>query len=1082
MSSKSQSRLALWYLSANSNGRRVFRRVRWFALLSSATLLGDCGPPGAAARADRQATNRVSFGRLSGSPGWSPCDTERRDAPIGAVRCNRFALREPSGNHAIASQWAATDHDQAPSRRDDSWRAEHARATTDLQWSTTAPGALDRAVATLRNLSERYPEEPAILSDLSVALLLDADRTHRLRPALEALDAAARGRQLAPRDPTITTNLAVILEFLRLPDAAYEAWGQALSLEPDAQWREELTVRKARVRRVLDAARGLGSVDSVMAVTHAPDSSLLEQSAATAPQWGRDVGWSMLGRWGSCTQRADIECAARALGVARVIARAETARGGDLSIARIVALVDSVADTPTVEQRGLASALDQFSYGLALYRRGDFSRAHSSFRSAAARLRGSAAGTEHWLQYYVAGALVNRGEYDRARLRLLPLIASRVTGLPVLAGKARLALGVIEGRRGDTDRAIAWYRSAVPDLEQARDAETQGFAAFLLAETFAVQGRRVESHAEAMRSMRLNFGFRSSATLRSQLTQLATLAREERLPFAALAISHESVAIARGLGRASDLALALCDRSRALLVVGLDSLALRDLDSADTWAMRLEGASGLDRVRAYVELGRGEVLRSQSPRRSIESLTHSVNILRKFGTDVFLPVALHQAALSLIAVGDTLRAEQLLVEAVNVLEAQNETFQSSANRASFAENVEQIFDTMIELQLNRSKRIVALEFLERSRRSAYRPSASRRATRISSRPIGSILAVQRALPERAVVLEYAVLRDRLAIWSISRDSVALVTVPISRQALARKVGDFESAGAVHAGTSNSAAGAFLFELLLRPVLDSIPTGFALVIVPDRELFRVSFAGLWDESNRAHVVERYLVQYAPSADVAARSLRVRAHFDETARILAVGNDAGDTTAPEQLPALAHAEREARDVARLYRNSTLLAGPALSRASLQTRLRTAEILHFAGHSVFDQSNPERSFLLIAGRGDSTRFLAREIAVMRPSRLRLVILSACRTLNARSSRVGPVSGLAYSFLQAGASGTITSLWNVDDAATSEFMSSLHRHLLAGRSPADALRQVQLEFVRSPELSLRSPYVWAGFTLTGA
>jgi CHAT domain-containing protein len=134
------------------------------------------------------------------------------------------------------------------------------------------------------------------------------------------------------------------------------------------------------------------------------------------------------------------------------------------------------------------------------------------------------------------------------------------------------------------------------------------------------------------------------------------------------------------------------------------------------------------------------------------------------------------------------------------------------------------------------------------------------------------------------------------------------------------------------------------------------------------------------------------------------------------------------------------------------------------------------------VLDPMRPELSYLALApGDGTNGRLHAWEIGNLRLSNIRVIVLSACGTQNARSSRAGGVAGLAYSFLGAGAPSIVGTLWSVDDLATHSLVVALHRQLAAGVSPARALRDAQLQALQSADPYARSPVVWAAFTSTG-
>lgn len=1046
---------------------RRMRIARVLLQLPVLCLLASCEWRVAEAHYEAEPVPRFSVARLTGGSPWEACRPVPRDSVTPSPACAR------KGSTVAALPLAATD------AREPDARARRL-AIIDLAWSDAAPGALARSLAQLTRLAARRPADAGLLNDLAVAHLTEAAATDALLHALRALDAAEQARALAPQDATIAWNVAVIQEHLQLREAALATWEIAERLETESGWLTELRERKGAWQRLILASRTAIETDSLLASGDAVPQRMLSSTASMMAQWSRDRAWAVLSRWAACLSRGDEPGAQRQRELLRPISNAERQRGGDQSVAAAAQELDAIGNVDSPERKRLVRGYTALGAALEHYRTGGFDDAIALLQKAATELGSSDTSPALWTQYYLAASHASRGDYEMARRRFEDLLA-RSRAFPVLSGKVRLGVGVIEGRRGNMERAIQWFLAAQDDLARARDRESQGFAAFLLAETYALQGRRQDSYAAAWQSIRMNAGFRRSPTLRNQITQLATLARGEGLPRAALSIGDESVAIARGVGLPMDRALAYRDVAKDARTLGLDSLSMRALDSADYWARRVAAGRGGDRVRAYVDLGRGGVLRHRSPKTSLAPLQRAVSVLRGFRDDVFLPVALHESALSLLAVGDSTAAQQLLDEAIDVLEAQYEQFRSSSLRASFAETAEQVFDSRIDLALRRHDGAAAFASLERSRRAAYRPDATTERAGVSRGSATSLATIQSALPKGTTMLEYALLADRVAIWRIDRDTSVLVEVAVRRDSLTALI-----AGMQHAMTSGSvqpppASGA-LHALLLRPALHGVAPGTSLIIVPDRELFQLSFAWLRDDASRRFAIESHALRYAPSAEFVTRTVQRDTPIQTSARVLSLGYDAKSGSGMDSLPALMYAEAEARGVAALYSRADLLTGAQVSRPAVRRSAQRADLVHFAGHAVFDEARPEQSYLLLGSGGDGAHLLAGEIATLRTSKLRLVVLSGCRTLNARASRVGPVSGLAYSFLQAGASGTVTSLWDVDDGAAATFMTAFHTRLAAGVAPAEALQAAQLVFLRSPDSRMQSPRIWAGFTLTGS
>jgi CHAT domain-containing protein len=94
-----------------------------------------------------------------------------------------------------------------------------------------------------------------------------------------------------------------------------------------------------------------------------------------------------------------------------------------------------------------------------------------------------------------------------------------------------------------------------------------------------------------------------------------------------------------------------------------------------------------------------------------------------------------------------------------------------------------------------------------------------------------------------------------------------------------------------------------------------------------------------------------------------------------------------------------------------------------------------------------------------GDDGLLTALEVSGMNLHGTDLVVLSACETA-AGDVRVGEgVYGLRRAFVLAGAKNLVMSLWPVGDRATREQMEAFYRAYGEGKSPAEALRQAQLQ-----------------------
>ena len=131
--------------------------------------------------------------------------------------------------------------------------------------------------------------------------------------------------------------------------------------------------------------------------------------------------------------------------------------------------------------------------------------------------------------------------------------------------------------------------------------------------------------------------------------------------------------------------------------------------------------------------------------------------------------------------------------------------------------------------------------------------------------------------------------------------------------------------------------------------------------------------------------------------------------------------------------------------------------------------------------DEEEPDRAALLLNAGGNTEDGLwqAREI---RHSRLSadLVVLSACETGTGRLQGQEGVMNLARSIFDCRGQERHRESVGGGGSLTATLMSFLYRHLAAGRSVSDALRQAGPDFIKDYGIKAH-PYLWAGFEVIG-
>lgn len=234
------------------------------------------------------------------------------------------------------------------------------------------------------------------------------------------------------------------------------------------------------------------------------------------------------------------------------------------------------------------------------------------------------------------------------------------------------------------------------------------------------------------------------------------------------------------------------------------------------------------------------------------------------------------------------------------------------------------------------------------------------------------------------------------------------------------------------------------EKTRTPVL-LMPHG-ALSLLP----LHAAFCASTESGATGSFVDNFDVHYAPSASVLARA---RGRLSDTrgpARLLAIANPGGD---------LNFAGLECLEIARAFAGGEreVLPGAAATRAAVEGRVGNCTHLHFSCHGFYAWWDPLRSGLVLAD------LQVLELAEIMSSRFnlgvsRLVTLSACETgISEYRRSPDEYVGLSAGLLLAGAPAVISSLWAVEERATTLLMSEFFRRHVAGESPATALCAAQ-------------------------
>lgn len=263
----------------------------------------------------------------------------------------------------------------------------------------------------------------------------------------------------------------------------------------------------------------------------------------------------------------------------------------------------------------------------------------------------------------------------------------------------------------------------------------------------------------------------------------------------------------------------------------------------------------------------------------------------------------------------------------------------------------------------------------------------------------------------------------------------------------------------------------LSTTLLHGVHAAWPQDRILGIVPDLALARVPWAALRLPATPGLVIDHGAIVVF---DRPAESEEHESQGGAIERVLALGSDDPDQARREGLARLHDAESEAREVANAWKGAqvTLRIGDDAAGAFAPGQgIESFDAIHVASHALVYTGDAERTTLVLSG--DASNVVTTERIGELSLRAQCVYLSACEAgdgggLNAAQS------GLAHSFLRAGARSVIAPLNVIDDASARGLAVQFHEHLRNTGSVPHALRLAQLD-VRDRGEATDHPFHWA-------
>lgn len=383
-----------------------------------------------------------------------------------------------------------------------------------------------------------------------------------------------------------------------------------------------------------------------------------------------------------------------------------------------------------------------------------------------------------------------------------------------------------------------------------------------------------------------------------------------------------------------------------------------------------------------------------------------------------------------------------------------------------------------------------------------------------------------------LMLVYDVLENASVLFVVSRERFQLVSLP-SRRALSGSVDGFRQAivGSDARGDISTFAseGSLLYrQLIPTSVRATVARAQSLIVVPSDALYGMPWEALVTQTptnGKLHyLIEDRAISYVPSAStlgvVRGSSIsgpscvaRNSKNSEAPKTLLAFARPAY-TSAPAGTSTpgvMSYAELQ-YDALRAFlgggfadlrgsetevdavrgalgaQDASIFTGEHATRTQVLDLNRTGELkafryVLFATHAVLpDQiKGVTQPALVLAHPELGDGFLTMKDVFALTLNADFVELAACNTGTGPATAGEGISGFTRAFIYAGTPAISVTLWRVEDLAAPLLSAGLFGGMRQGLGPAVALRQAQLEMIKSDDPRLRQPFAWAPYVMFG-
>jgi CHAT domain-containing protein len=428
-----------------------------------------------------------------------------------------------------------------------------------------------------------------------------------------------------------------------------------------------------------------------------------------------------------------------------------------------------------------------------------------------------------------------------------------------------------------------------------------------------------------------------------------------------------------------------------------------------------------------------------------------------------------------VAENETAKADEMFEQALRTVEEARDRTKREDRRISILD-AWPFYDDYIRFLVHQNNAAKALQIAEFSRgrtlAEAFNISQAQKPGRLQ------ISAAQSFSRKRdQAILAYWISEQESYLWVLNGAQFQLFRLP-DKQKIDFEIDAYSREIREHADTQGSAHGQTLYEMLVKPAEKFLPLNEKVIIVPNRNLYKLNFETLVVPGKKPHYwIEDAVLENASSIALLAETKR--RPIAGLKKLLLMGAPVEVT---DEFPTLRFAGDEIKAVGRHFSRAqeTIVAGKdATPSAYRALHPGDYQFIHLVTHGTPNQVSPLDSAIILSMDEDkSFKLYARNIKDIRPLRADLVTISACYGAAGKTYSGEGLVGLAWAFMRAGSHQVIAALWDINDSVMPQLMDDFYSELDRHKSAAEALHFAKLAVLHSKDFH-RKPYYWASLQL---